>query len=70
MDGKSKAFNKLGYIVCSVSYRRPGEDWQDGGERAFNIEQFKMLYDRIPEIGETVEDRSNEGQEINYTRVK
>jgi hypothetical protein len=52
-----------------VFYRSSGEDWQDGGQRAFNIEQFKTLYERLPEIGDTVEDHSSEGQEINYTRV-
>ncbi len=70
MDGKSKAINEEGYIICSVSYRANGEDWQDGGQRAFNIEVSKKLYGRIPEIGDTVEDRSSEGREINYTRTK
>lgn len=69
MNGKSEAITKAGYIVCSVSYRIPGEDWQDGNERAFNIEQFKTLYGRIPAIGETIVDHSSEGQEINFTRT-
>ena len=70
MDKKAKAINEAGYIICSVSFHSNGEDWQDGGERAFNIKQFRALYGRVPEIGETVEDRSTEGKEINYTRTK
>ena len=70
MDKKAQAINEAGYIICSVSFRCDGEDWQDGGERAFNIEQFKKLYSRIPGIGETVEDRSTEGKEINFSRTK
>ena len=70
MDGKSQAITKAGYIICSVSHRAKGEDWQDGGERAFKIDIFEKLYDRIPEIGETIVDHSREGQEINYTRTQ
>lgn len=70
MDGKARALNAAGYIVCSVSHRCEGGAWQDGGQRAISMVEIEERTGRVPEVGESVDGPAcADGVEIVYTRI-